>query len=489
MSENKELLNSYLPANENPKSDISVTVKRNSENSDEIDLVNVFKFMGKKSGIFVTLILLLATIGLAAALFMAEHTKSHSDAVASIQVLYGKDYSVESISSAYVVKNALSQSGLSGRLSVDSVRNNIVVSRVLKEEYRQKLEMYSGLNLSVNDINAILGMEPEYEDTYIVTLKNGFGEKATRIKDSELTALLNGIIYQFNESFFDEYSNITAPEYGIGGFDYSLVEYAQAVTILKQSFDALGKYCNDLSVISKNFSRDGLTFKDMSELIDLSYKAQANYFEAYVFYTNTVRDKENFNTIYTSYIRNYKTNLLAAQNTIKHYDNIIKNYKNETILIISGNNDKEQQSIIKNLDAYNALVLQQAENYREKAVYERMITDYEERLKNIQSVGAIGVHDYAELTVTSIIDVYDKLYNDVTEMAESFMESSGYQGSFISFTTADLNNASFFSAANIKKAAIGLVGGAFIGVVVWGVYGLVIELKRSNKKREEAKNE
>ncbi len=489
MNDNKELVNSIIPGSEAAKPDISVTVKRNAGENDEIDLVRVFKYMGKKSGIFVTLILLLAAIGVSVALFMAENQRNSSDAVASIQVLMDKNYNVDTLASAYVVKNALIQAGLSDKLSVDSVRNNIEVSRVLKEEYRQKLAMYSKLNLSADSIRELLGTEPEYEDIYIVTLRNGFGEKQKMLKDNEMTALLNAIITRFNDSFYEEYSNITAPEYGIGGFSYESVEYSEAADVLRQAFIALSNYCNNISDAFPTFSRDGLTYKDMAELITLSYEAQVNYFGAYIFYSNTVRDKESFSTLYTHYIRNYKTELLNAENKIKHYDELIKNYKNETILILSSGEDKKLQSITKNLDAYNELVLQQAANNKEKAYYEKLISDYEERLNNIQATGTVGVHDYAEITITGIIEAYNKLYQDVCDMTESFTASSGYQGSFTSFTTSNTSSARFFSKGNIKKALIGLFGGAFGGVVIWGVYGLVVELKRSSKKREESENE
>ncbi len=489
MSENNELINSLVPGTEAGKPDISVTVKRNAGDNDEIDLVRVFKFMGKKRGVFVTLILLLASVGLAAALFMAENKRNSSDAVASIQVLMEDQYNVDTIASAYVVKNALIQAGLSDKITVDSVRNNIEVSRVLKEEYRQKLAMYSKLNLSESSIRELLGTEPEYENIYIVTLKNGFGEKEKMLRDDEMNALLNAIIVRFNESFYDQYSTITAPEYGIGGFDYSIVEYSEAADVLRQSFVALSNYCREISQDFPDFSRNGLTYKDMAELITLSYEAQVNYFGAYIFYSNTVRDKESFSTLYTHYIRNYKTELMNAENKMKHYDELIKNYKNETILILSSGEDKKLQSITKNLDAYNELVLQQAENSRDKAFYEKMISDYEERLSNIQATGTVGVHEYAEVTITGIINAYDKLYEDVCEMTESFTASSGYQGAFTSYTTASTSGSRFFSTANIKNALIGCFGGAFAGVLIWGVYGLVVELKRSSKKREEAENE
>ena len=77
------------------------------QQEDEIDLLNIFVFMKEKAGIFLTLTILLALVGLAAMLFVNEQDKSTPSARAVVMVKYEDEYNVSGITSAYVLRHPL----------------------------------------------------------------------------------------------------------------------------------------------------------------------------------------------------------------------------------------------------------------------------------------------------------------------------------------------------------------------------------------------
>lgn len=457
------------------------------QQEDEIDLLNIFVFMKEKAGIFLTLTVLLALVGLAAMLFVNEQDKSTPSARAVVMVKYEEKHNVSGITSAYVLRQAIDRSGLRGKISESQLSSNIVVNRVAKEEYRQVLALYNQLKTTdVNAIDRLSELEIEYGNSYIVELRNGFGnddgKRKTFLTGSEMKLLLNSVLEAYTAQFVDTYSAVQLPIDNSKGVDFSSLEYIKAANQLSSSMTALKKYCEEMGEQFPDYSANGVTYADIAELIETVANVHLRNFEAYLYYDNSVLNKDNLVTLYEFTIKQLNLELDENTKTVAYYASLIENFENENFLVLASNADGETQSYQINMNYYNELISMQAENLIRQAEIKADIEDYTNRLSRAKSLWIIANDDYAKSTIDSLTETYEKLYDSVYQMTERLLSSSGYKAGFIQTTAAFQETNSFFSEGYIKKDLIGFGVGAFLGIMIWGMYGLIRELRNGKKE-------
>lgn len=456
----------------------------------EIDLMNIVEYMKKKWKIYVTLMLLFAVIGLAVMLFMNEHTKPNANARSIISVKYvnedaedGEDgYDLNGLTSAYVLQRAVNKAGLGDRISGNQVSGNISINRIATEEYRQLLALYGELkDTTIDSIESLANIEAKYEDTYIVDLRNGFGiKKKIYLTDEEMKHLLNSLMEVYSEQFITTYSTFTYPTDERTGVEYSQVEEGQAINQIRQSFNHLKTYCDDMNAAYPKYTHNSLTYGDVSELISTIIDVQATSKEARLYYSKTVSDKSYLQALYQYYIDTYNRSLDQTNKDLQYYSNLIEDFENENYLVLVSGSESDIQRYQKNMDYYNDLVIRQSNFLSSKSWYEKVIADYEDRLENLKDKrNATG---NATTSAEELLEVYSDIYDEVHAMSAGLLSSSGFKGSFIDTSTAFLEAKGFFSADAIKKDLIGFAGGAFLGLVIWCMYGLGAELNRGRKE-------
>ena len=487
---------------------VEVVVKRDaSARAGELDLVRVFSNMGKKRRIYAWLIVACMLIGLAAPLLLAELRDKTENVSVVINLLYpsaqnklapdGQPLDVNYIKSSYILQNSINKTQLSEKLPISSIERNISIEELLSEETRQKLEVVEKVIGETNkDYESVLDVDYKYEGKYIVTLSNGFttdpeGKNKTYLDGAELTSLLNNIAESYSEYFYDTYMDMTVPDNTLDSIKSEDLDYIERLDEIVSLLNSLSAYCTDEEkeqYLTYRSKIDGMSFEDIDKCIRLVRDIDVDYLYAYVFYNSITKDKKSMVTKYNYQLKNAERELEVILGNIKNNDDLISEYKNKKIEVSMMGQESTKSSTVT--DYYNELIMSQSDNYKDKSDLGERIANLNDKIAGFKTSSSNSAQiDFVKEELTSLVNICSKLYELTEEHANEILESESYRSSFINYIGAQYLADSFFSSGNIKKAIIGMVVGAFLAVLIWGMDGLFEELKRGNAVKEEAKKQ
>lgn len=502
MSDLKENLLPEILKDDNSK--VEVVIKRDAnEQVEELDLLHIFVNMGKKKRIYAFLIILCMLVGLATPLLMAEFAERPESVQAIITLNFenadkllapdGEALDINYISSSYILQNAINRTKLSNSISVSALANNLKLERLLTEGTRQNLEVMSQRQEKItNQVPDVQEVQYNYENQIILTLANDFGDKDSnrkvRLDGNELATLLNNITEEYNDYFFDRYSQFVLPDEDISNMDMSSMDYIERLDSMLSTLNVLARYCSDKEkeeYLDYRSKLDGMSFKDIYDCIMLVRDIDIDYLYAYVFYNCIAIDRLTTVTKYEYSMRNMQQAMSILNENIKTNSGVISNYKNDEIVIASSEGEPSPISTSVT-DYYNELISKQAEFYKEKSETQTEIDNLNDKISGFKnSVTQSSQLAYVENELDSIYNICSELYKLTVAHANEIINSDFFRDSFISVIGAQYSGTGFMSSATVKKALIGAVVGGILAVVVWCGDGLVTEFKLSNKKKEE----
>ena len=486
---------------------VEVVVKRDAAaEGTELDLVRVFQNMGKKKRIYAWLLIFCMLIGLATPLLMAELSEKYENVSAVISFLYprAKDgyapdntkLDINYITSSYILQSAMDRTHLSKDIPVSALERNISIESMLTEETRQNLEVVEKvINETSKDYGEVLNVDYQYEGKYIITLKNGFSidpdaRTKTFLDGAEMAALLNCIVDNYNLYFYDTYLSKDLPENDMDAVSNTNMDYIERLDAMVSLLSALSKYCMDESrekYIDFRSKIDGLSFKDINDCIRLVKSINVDYLYAYVFYNSISKDKKTMTTKYEYQMKNAERNLGVIDGNIASISELITNFKNDSITM-AGADLSEAQIGSTVTDYYNELIMTQADNYDKKEQLEETIASLKDKVNGFKSsYTSAAQREYVENELEALVNICRNLYELTERHAEEIINSDSYKSSFMTFIEAQYFGDSFFNAATIKKAIIGMVIGAVLAVAVWGMDALAAEFRRGSEQKTETK--
>ena len=488
---------------------VEVVVKRDkSQNMAELDLVRVFTNMGKKKRIYAWLIIICMLVGFSVPMLMAQLSDKRESVSAIITLTYpdgekqkapdGSDLDINYISSSYILKNALQKTRLSVNIPLSTIERNLNIERLLTEATRQELEVVEKVITETSkDYEEVKNIEYRYEGKYIITLANGFstdpeGKNKVFISGSELATLLNNIIAAYNEYFYDTYMNMSLPDNNLDSIGNKNLDYIERLDSIVDLLNSITKYCNDESrkdYINIRSKVDGMSLKDINDCVLLVRDIDVDYLYSYVYFNSIAKDKNSMITKYEYLLRNAQRNLDVINGNIENNTALIAEYKNDSITVTTQDQGLGQISSLTT-DYYNELILSQADNYAEKSSISERIANLNDKINGFKnSAGSLQQKKYVEAELDSLAGICEKLYKLTEEHINEIVESESYKNSYISHISAQYAGTSFFNAANIKKAVIGVVIGAVLAVLIWMADGFIEELKRGSDKNNKRKEE
>lgn len=499
-----ELKDNLIPAVKDDNSKVEVVIKHDeNDRVEELDLLHIFVNMGKKKRIYAWLIILCMLVGLAAPLLMAELADRPESVTAVITFNYPDadkliapdetPLDLNYITSSYILQNALNRTKLSKPITVSALANNIKLERLLTEGTRQNLEVMSQKQDKLtNQVPEVEEVKYNYESQVILTLANDFGDKDSkkkiRLEGGELATLLNNITEEYNAYFFEKYSTFVLPDEDITNVDMSSLDYIERLDTMLSVLNRLDKYCTDAEkedYLDYRSKKDGMSFKNIHDCIQLVKDIDVDYLYAYVFYNCIAIDRLTTVTKYEYSMRNMQHAMSILLDNISTNEGVIANYKNDNILVASedGNTTTISTSVT---DYYNELISKQADFYLEKAETQNDIDNLNDKIIGFKnSISSSSQLNYVETELSTIYDICKELYSLTVQHADEIISSDFFRDSYISIIGAQYTAQGFMSPATLKKAVIGAVVGAVLAVVAWCCDGLVMEFKLSNRKKEE----
>ena len=503
---------------------IQVMLNTVGDAEDEIDLGRVFHKMKMRSRVYAWVLVLCLLVGLCAPLLLYQ-LKGEPLTVSSVVTLDydvgrekrvsgraqpviewtpvsdltapdGTELDLMQVTSSYVLQNALNSMQLSQPITISNLRDNIRIERILTEDSRRQQEVASSM---ISDKNTqaytqVQGIKLTYENKFVVSLTNGFGNEDSRVKlelkDGELRVLLDRILSYYNEYLVKTYLNNRLPDDEISVIDIDNLDILESLDLLRTAERNLYNYCNGQPDAIKSYRSwaSGRTLADWMETLQTIARVNINYLYSYVYTNSIAKDKTSMITSYEYQLRTAQNSLDEINENIATVKSILDSYKNDEIYVSMQESDASK-STRTTTDYYNQLVIQQADNYAAAAELETTVADLQSKIASLQSVTDQSSVGTADEELRNAVDTTYTVYQQIREhMAEVF--ASAEYTHYADHSTAQGRIKNFISA-NLKGMLIGAVSGAVIGCGLWFAAGLLSEFhhdpEAGTRRKGEAK--
>ena len=505
-------------------SKIQVVVNRSagSSNAVEINLARVFHRMKLKKRVFAWVLVLCLTVGLCAPLLLYQFTKPELTVSSVVTLKYdvltpdekepenedlakmkpvdtltapdGKTLDLSQVTSSYVLQNALSAMTLSQPVSVSNLRTNIEVQRILSEDSRRMQEVASSMIADKNSAayTQLQELELTYDNQFVVSLTNGFGEPDSRKKleltDEELGLLLEQVLGAYNSYLVSAYREVSLPADEISFIDTQSMDLLESLDLLQTAEQNLYDYCDELPDSMKEYrsSRTGKTVTDWMETLQTVADVNIDYLYAHVLTSGIAKDRNAMLTSYRYQLRSAGNRLEETQQKSAETAALLENYKNNEILV-SMQESEETRSTRANTAYYNNLVLEQADNFEETAELETRIADLQNNLAVLTASGEAGDPADAEAELEKAVAAAAAAYSGIRDHMEELL-GNAENTHYAEFTIAQGKSKSFL-AASARNMVLGAVAGILIACVLWFMSALLPEfqLKKEDEAVKEAK--
>ena len=454
---------------------IDLYINNNEGDSEAgISIMNIFGYMKQRFHIFVFVILITLIIGLLVPVLMYEVKGNKEQAIAVLGLDYngaeeglapdGKALDISYIKSSYIIQNALNSVKLHKEVSTALVQANLVITGVLTDGTKQKLEIIDKLEAakSAEFAKLIQDFSLEYRAQYIISLDNEFidGRKKITLSSSDLNHLLAAIVSAYNDYFNETYQDHKLPTNNMEAIDINTLDYLDVLDEVSTFLTSLESYCATKANVIPGFrASDGMSFVDLVDVIHTIKESDIDYIYSYIYLNNVSKN-------YSEQLANYKYQKRQANLELSEVNENIATTKN---------------SIDVTSDYYNELVLSLTSLNERKSALEERITVLDNRITMLEGAPATAEQvNKAESYVASAISNANNIYNIVNNCSNELLSSNAYQNSYMhSIVTSEASSIK----DSLKLFAIGAGAGLFIGVAIWAVDAFILEVR--NNKREE----
>ena len=508
---------------------IQLVVNHSGEEDNTINLGNVFMNMKKLRQVYLWVLMLCLAIGLCLPLLLYQLSNPQLTVSSVVTLRYetpvkvlrdkkdgsggrewvvpddpeyvsvsdlsapdGEDLDLNQITSSSVLQTTLDGMTLSQPVTVAMLRRNIRIQTVLTEESRRNQEAIQGLADAKNSdaYTKLASTEMKYQNKFIVSLTNGFGEEDSRaileLKEYELKQLLDRVLAEYNNYLVKTYADIRLPEDQFSAIDTKELDVLDALDKLRDGISALQDYGEEKTDTVKEYRswKTGRSLADWIETLKTFRSINVDYLYTMASENAVTRDKATLLTGYKYLLRNTQNELQKTNEAIEETGKILANYKNDEIFVSMQESDADRTTKAAT-DYYNELVLQQAKNYDQAQELKVTAADYENRILRLEAATETEITEAIEAELTRSVDSAEVLYEQIREHMEELFESSYYTTyEEHSMPQGRLEN---FLTASAKKIVIGAVAGAVIAFGLWFLAGLAPEFSRNGKAQNTGK--
>ena len=411
--------------------------------------------------------------------------------VANLTAPDGGEIDLSVVTSAPVLSKALDGLALSRPVTIENLRNNLTVTRILTTESSRAREVLSGLAEAKNAelYNRLEKTEMEYQNRFIVSLTNGFGDEDSNVKyeltAEELTILLNRILDAYNSTMVQQYADVRLPEDKISLIDTAELDLPEVLDALASALDDLVTYCDAQPETAKAYRswQTGMSLNEWTKTIRTVRSVSVDYLDAYVYAKGLMRDRDAVALTYRYRLRTLQSDLDKINETIASTAELLKNYKNNEVYVSMQESDAARTTQMTTA-YYNEMVLLQQANYTQAATLRTQIAETRNKLDRLSTLAKTAEIADAEAETLQAVETAKTLYQSVRDhMTELFASSL--------FTTYSEHSApqgeeESFLKASAKKIVIGVAAGLVIGCALWFLAALYPELRHKDKEKADA---
>ena len=482
---------------------IEVVVNRSeTDGVTEIDLVRVFRNMGRRlrifaAGICVPLLLYqfrqkpltvssVVTLRYDVVKRNGSGQLISSSPVEDLTAPDGEALDLNQVTASNVLQAALEGLELSQPLTLANLRSNIRIDRILTEDSRRQQELASRMISDKNSgaYSEVQNIQLTYVNQFVVSLTNGFRNPDSRVQyeltDTELRLVLDRILAAYNDSLVSAYADVRLPDDEFSTIDTEKQDLLESLDMMRTAVQDLYDFCDAQPGTIRSYRswRTGYNLNDLMTMLEAVRSVNVNYLYAYVSTNSVVRDRESMITNYRYQLRSAQTKLDALNENITTLQNILDNYKNDEIFVSMQESDTSRATKTTT-DYYNRLIVEQADNYDKVAKLEVRIADLQYKLDSLSAsedehAGA-AEREQAEAELEEALQVCRKAYEQIRGQLEEIHASSFFT-TYAEHSVAQGKTAGFISSV-AKKALIGGAVGLILACGLWFLNALSLEFR------------
>ena len=400
----------------------------------------------------------------------------------------GTELDLNQITSSHVLNEALNGLELSHPVTLANLRSNIRINKILTEDSRRQQEVAASMIQDKNNAayTQVQEIKLTYNNQFVVSLTNGFGDEDSRVKyeltDSELRLILERILTAYNDYLVNTYADLMLPEDEVSVIDTENLDILESLDLLRTAVTNLHDYCDAKPDTVKAYRsrHTGRSLTDLIANLDLAREVNVDYLYAYVYTNSIVKNRDTMIVNYQYQLRNAQAELDVLNENIATTQTILDNYKNDQIFVSMQESDTTK-STQTTTDYYNNLIIQQSKNYENAAKLETLIVDLQDKLSNLGVNAEEQNIDQANAELTNAIEVCKGNYNQIYAQMEEIIDSPFYKN-YASHTTSEGKTESFITGS-MKKVLVCAIAGIVIACGLWFISAIAPEF-RSKKEKE-----
>jgi len=394
----------------------------------------------------------------------------------------GSALDLSTLTSSYVLQMAMKGLDLSEPISLSNLSDNIRIERILSQDSRRMQEIATGMmqEKNSNTYSQLQNLQLTYENKFVATLVNGFGDEDSRVKryltTNELRLLLDRILIAYNQYLASTYADITQPDDEFSIIDTQVLDFPESLDMIRTATNNLYDYCNGKSDTIRAYRswRTGLSLNDLMSRLQQIRRNDVDYLYANVVSDSIARNPATMLTSLQYQLRSAQSDLEKVNEDIASTQRILSNYKNDEVYI-SMENSGETVSTTATTAYYNKLVLQQNEYYASAATLSTNIADLEDRIAAMLIDGANGDTEAYSNALDKALENCKACYADIQAQMSEIISSPFYT-TYSEHTTAELTSKGFIASAS-RKVLIGALAGLVIGFGLWFLAALAEEFR------------
>ena len=474
-------------------SKVIVQVNHPREDEDEIDLLNVFAYMGRKKKLVAYLLVLAILIGstLGVLYSATEHIfrkGSYARAMVTFQFEgidkgldpNGASFDVNILKSPYVIQGALNSLGI-GEGYVEAVRRNFEIQGVIPKDAVERLSVINKMaETKVENYEKLLDVS-YFPSQYIIYLYDDgtFGAK-------ELAQILDAVIDSYKQYFLDTYGNTQVLTVTSNLLDGGSYDYAESVNLVETQIDIMLSYVNERLNEAPDFrsSQTGLSFEDIVTALEFVNTVDIARLSSFVESNSLTKDRDKQIVYYEYLIRETSNKISEYETQLETVNNAIATYEKDPVVVVSGA-DSTLEYGEKN-ENYDQLVNQRLSLTSTIAGINTRLNKYYlvyNRLKDSTKINTQADFDYAD----SLLANLDSTISSWVDLIETTTEEY-YSTTLFSNAVKVSVPAQYFIDGGIshivKNMAIPSAGLVVIVFIWWFSGGVKKEIAKQRKEEQ-----
>lgn len=409
----------------------------------------------------------------------------------------GYTFDINSVKNVQVISEALAENEVDIEKS-DAVRNAITFEGVIPSDAIDKMTTYK--SVYENSTNGNLAAAQAMLDvTYYPTkFKVSFNYGSTGISKAKAVQVLNSILNNYRDYFFDQYGYNKSLGQSLSAVSYKDYDYSEAVDLFRVNLNTLSDYVTTLSRTDSSHFRSkstdvegeegltGYTFDDIAQSIDALKRIDLARISSYVTVNNVTRDKVATIAYYQYNIDELTREKNAYTERLANLKTAIDSYKKDTVLVMSSA-DGTSQELSQSSEQYDKLVERYDNVATQLANVKQEIGMYTQRKEGLEK-GKEGTSDMAEYTEGELAKLDEKVNRliEITRIAsEQYYETEEFANAYNIFAPA-VNSKIDTVKSVVHASLIPIVIAEALILVIYAVAAFIYGIRIENSKKSVA---